>query len=117
MIISVFFGVMLDKFCRKKSSEITTEDKKMVSKLNYEGIKFSVSRKDYYKVERQNNICINVFCSENKLTYPVYLSNQEFKDCMDLLLISNENKSHYLYIKKFDRFMIDKTNNKKKIFL
>ena len=86
----------------------------MVSKLNYEGIKFPVSRKDYYKVERQNNICINVFCYENKLTYPVYLSNQEFKDCMDLLLISNENKSHYLYIKHFDRFMFDKTNNKNK---
>ena len=49
----------------------------------------------------QNKICINVFCYDNKLTYPVYLSNQKFNDNMDLLLIPNEFKSHYVYIKDF----------------
>ena len=39
------------------------------------------------------------------LAYPIYVSNQKFKDCMDLLLISNENKFHYVYIKDFNRFM------------
>ena len=87
----------------------------MVSKLDYEGTKFPVSKKDYCKIEKQNNICINVFCYENKLTYPVYLSNQEFKNGIDLLLISNENKSHYVYIKDFNRFMFSKTKNKNKI--
>ena len=33
---------------------------------------------------------------------------------MDLLLIINENKSHYVYIKDFDRFMFHKTKNKNK---
>ena len=33
----------------------------MVNDLNYEGIKFPVSRKYYCKIERKNNICINVF--------------------------------------------------------
>ena len=33
---------------------------------------------------------------------------------MDLLLISNENKSHYVYIKDFNRFMFNKTKNKNK---
>ena len=33
---------------------------------------------------------------------------------MDLLLISDENKSHYVYIKDFDRFMCNKTKNKNK---
>ena len=32
---------------------------------------------------------------------------------MDLLLIIRENKSHYVYIKDFDRFRFDKTKNKK----
>ena len=36
---------------------------------------------------------------------PIYVSNQEFKDCMDLLLISNENKSLYVFYKDFNRFM------------
>ena len=29
-------------------------------------------------------------CYENKIVYPVYLSNQKFHDNMDLLLISNK---------------------------
>ena len=35
---------------------------------------------------------------------------------MDLLLINDENKSHYVYIKDFNRFMFNKTkfNNKKR---
>ena len=28
----------------------------------------------------QNKIFINVFCHDNKLTYPVYLSDQKFND-------------------------------------
>ena len=31
---------------------------------------------------------------------------------MDLLLIADQNKSHYVYIKYFDRFMCNKTKNK-----
>ena len=52
---------------------ITKEDKKMINDLDYEGIKFPVSKKDYSKIERQSNICINVFCYENGLAYPVYI--------------------------------------------
>ena len=33
---------------------------------------------------------------------------------MDLLLVNDENKSHYVYIKDFDRFMFHKTKNKNK---
>ena len=35
---------------------------------------------------------------------------------MDLLLISDENKSHYVHIKDFDRFMCNKKNKNKKYF-
>ena len=63
----------------------------------------------------KNRVCINVFCYENKVVYPVYLSNQKFKNSMDLLLISNEFGSHYVYIKDFDRFMFNKTNTNTKI--
>ena len=49
-----------------------------------------------------------MFCYENGLTYHGYVSNQKFRDCMDLLLMSGENKSCYVYIKDFNRFMFDK---------
>ena len=91
------------------SERITKKDKNMINDLNYEGIKFPVSKKDYCRIERQNNICINVFCRENGLTYPVYVSDLKFHNFMDLLLISDENKSHYGYIKDVDRFMYNKT--------
>ena len=43
----------------------------MVNDLDYEGIKFPVSKRDIAKIEKKNNICINVFCYENNLTYLV----------------------------------------------
>ena len=88
----------------KNPQIITKKDKELASKLDYEGINFPISKKDYCKIEVQNKICINVFCYENKLVYPVYLSDQNFSDSVDLLLISNKFKSHYVYIKDFDRF-------------
>ena len=84
---------------------ITKADKKIINDLDYESIKFSVSKKDYSEIEQKSNICINVFCYENGLTYPVYISDQKFENCMDLLLVNDENKSHYVYIKDFNRFM------------
>ena len=93
---------------------ITKEDKKVITDLDYKGIKIPFSEKDYCKIERQNNISINVFCYKNGLTYPVPVSNQKFRDCMDLLLISDENKSRNLYIKDFNRFMFNKTKNENK---
>ena len=59
----------------------------------------------------QNKISINVFFYENETTYPVYLSDETFSDSIDLLLISNEFVSHYVYINDFNRFMFNKTKH------
>ena len=71
---------------------------------------FPVSKKDYGKIE----ICVNVFCYENKVAYPLYLSNQCFNDVLDLLLISNGFTNHYVFIKDFNRLMFNKTRHKGK---
>ena len=44
----------------------------------------------------------------------MYISDQKIENSIDLLLIIDENKSHYVYIKDFDRFMFNKTKNKNK---
>ena len=62
----------------------------------------------------ENNICINVFGYENGLVFPIYISDQKFKDSIDLLLLIDDDKSHYVYIKDFDRFMFHKTKNRNK---
>ena len=86
----------------------------LANNLNYEGIEFPISKNNYCKIEQQNNICINVFCYENRIIYPLYISGKKFSGCIDLLLICEENKSHYVYIKDFNRLMFNKTNNKNK---
>ena len=55
-----------------------------------------------------------MFCYENKIIYPLYISDRKISDCMDLLLIFDENKSHYAYIKNFNKLMFNKTKNKNK---
>ena len=93
---------------------LTQNDKKLVDTLDYEDIEFTVSKKDFNKIEVKNKSCINFFCFESKLTYPVYTSNQKFKKSMDLLIILDKIKSHYLCIKDFNKFMFNKTKNKYK---
>ena len=54
-----------------------------------------------------------MFCYKNKLVFPNYVSDQEnsLDLLLDLLLVMNENMSHYMYMKDFDRFMFHKTKN------
>ena len=83
----------------------------MVNVLDYKAIEFPVSKKDFKKIEQKN---INVFYYKIDLTYPIHISDENLKNCMDLLLITSKNKSHYVYIKEFNRFMCNKTECKSK---
>ena len=42
------------------TKRLTKLDKNMVNDLDYEGVKFPVSKKDYCKIAERNGICINV---------------------------------------------------------
>ena len=83
----------------------------MVNDLDYKGIELPVSKKDYKKIERNDNIYTNVFFCENSLTYPIHISKQKFEYYMDLLLINYVNKSHYVYIKDFNKYIFSKKSN------
>ena len=48
------------------------------------------------------------------MIFPIYMSDKRFKDSIDLLLLIDDDKSHYVYIKDFDRFMFHKTKNEDK---
>ena len=80
-------------------------------------LNFLCEKKILARLEKKNNICVNVYCYENKLTFSIYVSDQKFENAMDLLLVIDENKSHYVYIKDFNRFMFHKTKNKNKNYL
>ena len=55
-----------------------------------------------------------MFRYENDLVFPIYISDQRFKSSIDLLLLINDDQSHYEYMKDFNTFMSHKTKNKNK---
>ena len=61
-----------------------------------------MEEKDFNKTEVENNVCINVFGYENELVFPIYVSDQKFEDSMDLLLLNDDDESHYVFFKDFD---------------
>ena len=64
-----------------------------------------MQEKDFIKIEVKDNECINAFGYEDELVFPIYVSDEKFEDSTDLLLLIDDDKSHYVYIKDFDRFM------------
>ena len=90
---------------------IKKSDKAYVDKLNYTGIEFPVSTKQYNKIEKQNEININVFGYENKQPYPIYMSKEKYDDHMNLLYITENENKHYVLIKDFNKFMYNQTKH------
>ena len=87
----------------KSNRERIRHYKKYVDTLNYIGIEFRVSIKQIPKIEDQNNI--NVIGYENKNRFPLYVSKKVTKTTLYLLLILEEEKQHYVWIKDFNKFM------------
>jgi len=77
---------------QRDPQRIKKTDKQHIEKLDYSGIEFPVNVKQYNKIERQNNININVFGYEEKQLYPIYVSKEKFEDKMNLLLITGEGE-------------------------
>lgn len=93
------------------SELIKRSDKHYLEKLDYSGIEFPIKINQYNKIERQNEININVFGYENKQPYPIYVSKEKYKNHMELLLITEKENKHYVLIKDFNRFMYNKTKH------
>ena len=98
----------------KDPQRIKKENKKMINELNYEGIGFPVSQKHYNKVEKRNSIRINVFGYENGKPFPIHISKETFEDQMNLLLITKDEKKHYVLIKDFNAFMYNQSKHKER---
>ena len=95
---------------------ITREDKELANNLDYDGVGFPVWEKDFTKIKTKNNTWINVYCYEKKLTFPVSISDQKFKKPRNLLLVIDENKSHYVHIKTLTDLFIKQRIKTKKCF-
>ena len=63
----------------KDPQKIKKDDKQSIEGLNYEGIEFPISQKHYNKVEKQNNIRINVFGYEKGQPFPFTFLKKSLK--------------------------------------
>ena len=98
----------------KYPERIKKEDKKMINELNYDGINFPLSQKHYNKVEKQNSIRINVFGYQNGQPFAIHISKETFEDQMNLLLITKDEKKHYVLIKDFNAFVYNQSKHKER---
>ena len=79
---------------------ITKSDRESVKTLDYSGISFPVTIKQIDTIENQYKININVF------GYPIRISKQKYEKHMELLYITDgKKKTHYVFIKDFNRLM------------
>ena len=99
---------------KKDPQRVKKEDKRLIEGLNYEGIEFPVSQKHYNKVEKQNNIRINLFGYEKGQPFPIHISEETFEDQMNPLLITKDEKKHYVLIKDFNVFMYNQFKQRRK---
>lgn len=73
--MSVFVGAMFASY----PGNVKKSDRKMAQELNYQGVEFPVSVKDYHKIEVESSININVFGYEGKqfITLSLFLLYSE----------------------------------------
>ena len=76
------------------------------NEININGIKYPVKVKDITKFEKENLIIsINVFGFENGDIFPLRITNEVKQNHVNLLLISNEENSHYVLVKNLSRLL------------
>ena len=95
----------------KRPDRINKIDKEIASTLDYRGINFPMKASDYEVTEERFEINVSVFGYENKV-FPLYVSKKSNEQVLNVLLISNEEKSRYVFIKDFNRLMCSKTKTK-----
>jgi len=89
---------------KKDPQRVKLTDKEVAKKLDYFDVTFPVQIKDISKIEKQNSININMF-GYNGFLYPIRISNEKYSDHLELLHIQEGKRSHYVYIKDFNRLM------------
>ena len=57
---------------------------------------------------------INVFGYENKQFYPIYVPKESNEDVLNLLLITKNEKKHYVLIKDLNSLMYNKIKHKER---
>jgi len=79
------------------------------------GIQYPVRIQDIPKIEKMNNISVNVYGYNKQIgPYPLYVNKHNCQTAHNLLLINEGNNYHYAYIKSFSRLIANFNKHKEK---
>ena len=95
----------------KDANTIKKQDKEIAKTLAYSGINFPMKARDYEKVGQRFNINVNIFGYENKV-FLLYVSKKSNEQELNVLLISNEEISHHVFIKDFNTLIYSQVKTK-----
>jgi hypothetical protein len=98
-------------YAKAKNAERYTNLIQYEKSLNMTGIEYPVKVTSFEKFENQNHSGINVYSytdnnnnsDEKPFIYPIYVSKKDFFTAINLLLLQNDDQSHYCLIKNFNR--------------
>ncbi|KAL0810435.1 hypothetical protein ABMA28_010574 [Loxostege sticticalis] len=96
-----------------KSSDRVQSYTQHQNKLNFKGITFPVKLTDIHKIEKLNNLSINVYGLEynpttrkNTVIGPLYFSKSIKPTHINLLYLTNKTNAHYCFIKSLSRLVL-----------
>ena len=75
------------------------------SDFNWSGIRFPVSVKDIKKFEIKNQISINLLAIEDSKIYICRKGGNNYECIINLMLITESNRKHYIAIKSLSRLL------------
>ena len=94
--------------------------KNLDDNLNWDNVKFPSTMRDIDRLEENNEgvISVNVYSISSELQSETILLHRKTKVAkskhhIDLLKLEEGNKSHYVFIKDYDKLMSSQTNKKK----
>ena len=82
---------------------VSTHLKNVCETLGLNTIKTPVNIQDLPKVEKQFNVSINIYGHSNSDIYPIHNTYSTAAKHIDLLVTSNSETNHYVWIKNFNR--------------
>ena len=81
--------LILKKYIQKESKRMT---KSLLIIFIMMELGFLCEKKILARLKQKTTFAL-MFCYENRLAFTIYISDQEFENSMDLLLVLDENKS------------------------
>ncbi|KAF4531795.1 hypothetical protein B566_EDAN017337 [Ephemera danica] len=100
--------------CVRQNPQVINNLRPFEGEYNWANINYPTPLRDIKKSEQGNDITVNVCAlDEESKVYPVRVVETEKDDHRDLLIIQDEENTHYTYIKDFNRlvsFQVTKRN-------